>query len=165
MKKPWSLVPTSPLGRIAGSVSFRGLAMFAVLLGPLWCGPARGVIAVCGLRFKELGAAKGELDTSVGERPAGESPTGERRPKDSDDVMLVAVLRHPKLPLRSPDDTDDMLPCICGGFTDSRGTGLLLDTFSRRRRRSPWLDTWRIIGSSAGGLDARLLRLDGSWLS
>lgn len=151
---------------MAESVSLRGLAMLVVLLGPRWCGPARGVFVALGLRFSELGVANGEV-TSVGERPAGDKPTGERLPNDSDDVMLVAVLKHPKLPLRSPDDTDDILPCSCscGGFTDRRGTGLLLDTFSRRRSRSPWLDTWRNMGSSTGGLEARLLRLARGWVS
>lgn len=115
------------------------------------------MIVDLGLRVKELGVAKGELATSVGDNPEGDKPTGDLRPKDSEDVMLVAVLSAPKLPLRSPDETDEMLPC--GGLTDNRGAGLLLETPSRRRRRSLWLDTWRIMGSSIGGLDARRLRL------
>lgn len=64
---------------------------------------------------------------------------GDLLPNDSEDVMLVAVLSPPKLPLRSPDETEDMLPC--GGLTDSLGAGLPLEAASRRLKRSLWLGT------------------------
>jgi hypothetical protein len=45
-----------------------------------------------GLMVSEFGVAKGDEEASVGERPLGESPTGDSLPYDGAEVMLLAVI-------------------------------------------------------------------------